>query len=99
EISQLLHSLLFGIPLDVRLSATDEIAPIRALIAPVAGGLIVAMIEMARRLYNRGVAVDPIEANALRGGRMSLRDSIIVSLQTLISNGFGASVGLEAGYT
>ena len=30
---------------------------------------------------------------------MSLRDSLIVALQTLISNGFGASVGLEAGYT
>jgi len=43
--------------------------------------------------------VDPIEANALRGGRLSLRDSVVVSGQTLISNGCGASVGLEAGYT
>lgn len=33
------------------------------------------------------------------GGRMSLRDSVLVAVQTLISNGFGASVGLEAGYT
>jgi CIC family chloride channel protein len=30
---------------------------------------------------------------------MSLRDSIVVAAQILISNGFGASVGLEAGYT
>ena len=30
---------------------------------------------------------------------MSFRDSVIVAAQTLISNGFGASVGLEAGYT
>ena len=43
--------------------------------------------------------VDPIEANALHGGRMSIRDSLIVALQTIVSNGFGASVGLEAGYT
>jgi CIC family chloride channel protein len=43
--------------------------------------------------------VDPIEANALYGGRISLTDSIIVAIQNLISNGFGASVGLEAGYT
>jgi CIC family chloride channel protein len=43
--------------------------------------------------------VDPIEANALHGGRLSLTDSIIVAIQNLISNGFGASVGLEAGYT
>ncbi len=46
----------------------------------------------------RPPGVDPVEANALRGGRMSLRDSVIVSQQTLISNGCGASVGLEAGY-
>jgi CIC family chloride channel protein len=42
--------------------------------------------------------VDPIEANALYGGRMSLKDSLIVSIQTAWSNGVGASVGLEAGY-
>jgi CIC family chloride channel protein len=44
-------------------------------------------------------AIDPIEANALYGGRMSLNDSLIVVAQTLLSNGVGASVGLEAGYT
>jgi CIC family chloride channel protein len=43
--------------------------------------------------------VDPIEANALHGGRLSLTDSILVAIQNLVSNGFGASVGLEAGYT
>ncbi|WP_204307577.1 chloride channel protein, partial [Enterobacter hormaechei] len=32
-------------------------------------------------------------------GRLSLNDSIIVAVQNVISNGFGASVGLEAGYT
>ena len=30
---------------------------------------------------------------------MSLNDSLIVVVQTLLSNGVGASVGLEAGYT
>ena len=43
--------------------------------------------------------MDPIEANALHGGRMSLSDSLIVTAQTMLSNGVGASVGLEAGYT
>jgi CIC family chloride channel protein len=42
--------------------------------------------------------VDPVEANALRGGRMSAKDSLFVGLQSVISNGFGASVGLEAAY-
>jgi CIC family chloride channel protein len=43
--------------------------------------------------------VDPIEANALHGGRMSFRGSVIVASQTIWSSGVGASVGLEAGYT
>jgi CIC family chloride channel protein len=42
--------------------------------------------------------VDPVEANALHGGRLSAVDSLFVGLQSLISNGFGASVGLEAAY-
>jgi CIC family chloride channel protein len=56
-------------------------------------------MEWWRRRLKISNAVDPIEANALRGGRLSARDSVVVSGQTLISNGCGASVGLEAGYT
>ncbi|MGN6685039.1 MAG: chloride channel protein, partial [Devosia sp.] len=40
-----------------------------------------------------------IEANAIHGGRMSFRESVIVTVQTVLSTSFGASVGLEAGYT
>jgi CIC family chloride channel protein len=96
--SQIAHVLLYGISLDEHLSATARISPAVALTAPVAGGLILGAMEWWRRSRNIRVAVDPVEANALRGGRMSLRDSLVVSLQTLISNGCGASVGLEAGY-
>jgi CIC family chloride channel protein len=42
--------------------------------------------------------VDPVEANALHGGRMSVRDSLFLAVQSVISNGSGASVGLEAAY-
>ena len=42
--------------------------------------------------------MDPVEANALYGGRMSLTDSLMVAAQTVWSNGVGASVGMEAGY-
>ncbi len=55
-------------------------------------------METRRRKKKIRAAVDPVEANALRGGRMSFRDSVVVTLQTLISNSAGASVGLEAGY-
>ncbi|OYX29445.1 MAG: chloride channel protein [Caulobacterales bacterium 32-69-10] len=99
KASQLAHVFLFGIPLDQHLSASAAVPPLVALTAPVAGGLILGAMEWWRRHRNIPQAVDPVEANALRGGRMSLRDSLVVSLQTLISNGCGASVGLEAGYT
>ncbi|MBV9462003.1 MAG: chloride channel protein [Bradyrhizobium sp.] len=99
EIAQIAHVLIFGIPIDVRLSANAHINPIVAFVAPALGGLSLGVMEWWRRRLKITNAVDPIEANALRGGRLSARDSVVVSGQTLISNGCGASVGLEAGYT
>ncbi len=99
EIAQIAHVLIYGIRIDVRLSANDVVNPIVALIAPALGGLSLGIMEWWRRRWKISSAVDPIEANALRGGRLSARDSMVVSGQTLISNGCGASVGLEAGYT
>ncbi len=99
RVAQLAHTFFFGIALDQHLSAVDRISPLAALTIPVLGGLLIGLIEFWRRRVEARVPVDPVEANALRGGQMSLRDSIVVSLETLISNGSGASVGLEAGYT
>jgi CIC family chloride channel protein len=99
EIAQIAHVLIFGIPIDVRLSANATVNPAVALIAPALGGLSLGIMEWSRRRLKISSAVDPIEANALRGGRLSARDSVVVSGQTMISNGCGASVGLEAGYT
>jgi CIC family chloride channel protein len=99
EIAQIAHVLIFGIPIDVRLSANATVNPIIALVAPALGGLSLGIMEWSRRRLKISSAVDPIEANALRGGRLSARDSVVVSGQTMISNGCGASVGLEAGYT
>jgi CIC family chloride channel protein len=99
ELAQLAHVLIYGIRIDVRLSANDVINPWVAGAALSVGGLILGLMEWYRRRRKISAAVDPVEANALRGGRLSLRDSLIVSFQTLISNGCGASVGLEAGYT
>jgi CIC family chloride channel protein len=99
EIAQIAHVLIYGIPIDVRLSANTVINPWAAMIAPALGGLSLGVMEWWRRRLKISNAVDPIEANALRGGHLSLRDSVVVSGQTMISNGCGASVGLEAGYT
>ena len=98
QITMLAHVLFYGIPIDVRLSATDYVSPVAAMIVPASGGLLLGVMEWFRRRWKIAGAVDPIEANALRGGRMSLRDSVAVTGQTMVSNGSGASVGLESGY-
>jgi CIC family chloride channel protein len=98
QATQLAHEFLFGLPPGQRLSGQAAISPLRAAV-PVFGGLLVGLIGLAVARWTPRRAVDPIEANALYGGKMSLRDSLVVVLQTLVSNGIGASVGLEAGYT
>src|SRR5215475_8047888 len=92
------HARIYGIPFDVRLSAAERVAPLAAFGAPMLGGLLLGSIDAWLARKKSPAAVDPVEANALRGGRMSLRQSLLVATQTVISNGAGASVGLEAGY-
>ena len=92
------HVRIYGIPFDVRLSAAERVAPLAAFAAPMLGGLLLGAIDVWLARRKAPPAVDPVEANALRGGRMSLRQSLLVAMQTVISNGAGASVGLEAGY-
>jgi CIC family chloride channel protein len=95
----LLHEILFALQRGERLSARLSLDPILALSVPVIGGILFgATTELIRR-WRPEREIDPIEANALHGGRMSLIGSIIVALQTVWSSGVGASVGLEAGYT
>src|SRR6202789_3601244 len=93
-----LHVYDFGIPADHYLSEGIGIRTSRLLIVPLLGGLIIGApaLLMKRRF---GDIADPIEANALHGGGMSLRDSLWVTFMTVLSNGAGASLGMEAGYS
>ena len=94
-----LHVVLFDLDAGDRLSSQLRIEPLRAVLVPSLGGLLlgVAFLWLAR--WRPAREIDPIEANALHGGRMSFRGSLIVALQTIWSSGVGASVGLEAGFT
>ena len=92
-----LQVLLFAIDVDARLSAQSAIAPWRTLAIPL-GGLALGVATWAWLKYRPKPAVDPVEANALHGGHLSVRDSAFICGQTLLSNGVGASVGLEAAY-
>jgi chloride channel protein, CIC family len=94
-----LHEVLFAIPAGEHLSSQDKIDPLRAVLVPGIGGLLLGGAFLLLLRWRPAREVDPIEANALRGGRMSFRGSVIVALQTIWSSGVGASVGLEAGYT
>ncbi|MBZ9708995.1 chloride channel protein [Mesorhizobium sp. ESP7-2] len=99
QIVQDLHGLLFGVQPGGRLSGMFSLGnPVQALI-PAIGGILLGISVVWLRLRKFRTPVDPIEANALYGGRMSLTDTFIIVVQTMISSGFGASVGLEAGYT
>ncbi|MGB6351128.1 MAG: chloride channel protein [Pseudolabrys sp.] len=94
----LMHQVIFGLDPGERLSGRVSLDPLRAFVPPCLGGLLFGLVT-AYITRRRGTEVDPIEANALHGGRMSMRGSLIVAAQTVWSSGIGASVGLEAGYT
>jgi CIC family chloride channel protein len=97
--TSLLQHGLYALDPRERLSGQIEIDHFRLLLVPSLGGLAVGLLGLALARWWPRRAIDPIEANALFGGRMSLNDSLTVVLQTVMSNGVGASVGLEAGYT
>ena len=77
----LMHVIFFGLDPGERLSAQVSLNPLYAFFTPCIGGLLfgLATAYVTRR---RGTEVDPIEANALHGGCMSMRGSLIVAAQT-----------------
>lgn len=93
----LMHQTFFHVPYGDHLSDTANLPTLLVLGVPVAGGAVLALLSL---LFRRGrEIIDPIEANALYGGRMSLRDSLRLTLSVLVSHGSGGSVGMEAAFT
>ncbi|WP_216655192.1 chloride channel protein [Stenotrophomonas maltophilia] len=96
-IARWLQGTLYGLDEGMRLSSLPSLTWTALLVLPL-GGLLVGLVSLAATRLKRPL-LDAVEANALHGGRMSMRDNLIVLTQTLLSNGCGASVGLEASYT
>jgi CIC family chloride channel protein len=94
-IAHSVQRLFYGIGVD-RLSAIRNLSFLSLLALPL-GGAVLALTNRALR-RREWTPIDVVEANALHGGVIPVRDSLAVAAQTLISNGFGASVGLEAAY-
>jgi CIC family chloride channel protein len=99
DSTQLAHQILFGLPIRQRLSSALSLDPLRTVAVTTFGGLSVGGLGWVIARWWARRPIDPIEANALYGGQMSVRDSLVVVGQTMASNAVGASVGLEAGYT
>ena len=95
ETAHWLQAVLYGIE-GYSLSASEKVDPMRLLALPI-GGLLLGLGSRAV-LRRWRTPVDVVEANALHGGAVPWRDSVLVCAQTLLSNGAGASVGLEAAY-
>lgn len=90
-----MQSLIYGLS-GASLSAASSIGIVRLFALPLFGLLLGLGAGAALRRW--GTPVDVVEANALHGGAIPLRDSLIVCAQTIVSNGAGVSVGLEAAY-
>lgn len=90
-----IQSLIYGLS-GASLSAAPSISTVRLFALPILGLLLGLGTRAAMRRWR--TPVDVVEANALHGGAIPLRDSLIVCAQTIVSNGAGASVGLEAAY-
>ncbi len=89
------QTLIYGLG-GPSLSGAASINPISLLALPVAGFILALGSRAAARRWR--TPIDVVEANALHGGAIPLRDTLIVCAQTIVSNGAGASVGLEAAY-
>ena len=90
-----MQALIYGLS-GASLSAAPSVDTARLFALPVLGLLLGLGSRAALRRW--GTPVDVVEANALHGGAIPLRDSLTVCAQTIVSNGAGASIGLEAAY-
>lgn len=95
-LAHAIQQVLYGLDGN-RLSALGQIRHPWRLLALPAGGALLALWARHLRRRGRGL-IDVVEANALHGGRIPPADNLIIAGQTVLSNGVGASVGLEAAY-
>lgn len=95
----LIHHLLFRVPEGERLSGAYLPRSLDILLWLTIGGLLLGISNQMWKRFGGGDILDPIEANALHGGRMGSGGSLFVAVQAMIANGVGGSVGIEGGFT
>ena len=91
------QALLFGV--DVNAFGSAAVTPWRVVLVPIVGGLVLGLLLVLAGRLGRLAITDPVEANALEGGRMSLVDSLVLVGLSVVSISIGGSVGFEAAMT
>ena len=99
QLAQLLHEIVFDLPSHADLSGGFAIETWRLLAMPVILGLVVGLVMLGMHYRWPEDTADPIEANALFGGKMPMWPSVRLVVATLLSNAAGAAVGMEAAYS
>lgn len=92
-----MQTLLFG--LDVNLQGSELVPSWRIMLVTLVGGVVLGSLLVLAGRFKRLAIVDPVEANALEGGKMSLVDSLILVGLSIVSITIGGSVGFEAAMT
>lgn len=95
EMIGLVQWLWLGTTSESVLSATRDLAWPMLLLAPMAGGLVVGLILHRIQARRAGNVADVIEARAMSGRKLGLRNGLWSALATAISLGSGASAGRE----
>jgi len=91
-----IQRLGFGFPLEEILLDAGGLPWWQVVAVPAVGGLLVGLIvKFANRGERAQSIAHVIEASALGGGRMSLKDGIVSTVIHISSLGFGASTGRE----
>ncbi len=99
ESAKLLHQIVFDLPNGASLSGLSPVAWWRIALFPPAIGLVTGLAMLAMHRLWPQETIDPIEANALFGGKMPFWASVRLVVATLGSNCAGAAVGMEAAYS
>ena len=76
-IAQFMHRALYNLGRGEFLSSQLAVNPVRALLVPSLGGLVLGVAGVVTVKWVSRRVVDPIEANALYGGTMSFKDSFV----------------------
>ncbi|HSI40774.1 MAG TPA: chloride channel protein [Xanthobacteraceae bacterium] len=97
DLVGVLQTGLFGVAVDTADGA--GIPAWRRLAVPLLGALVLGLVLVWLERHRRLAIVDPLEANAMEGGRMSGSGTATFVLLSTLSVSIGGSVGFEAAMT